>query len=426
MTDNPTTEKAKTNNPIVDCCSAPGLLPFEQAMTKMLAQITPVTDSEIITIEMALNRVLADDVVSPVNVPPHNNSAMDGYAFAATSLQQSKTLILAGRSMAGSPFSGECQAGQCIRIMTGAKMPAGCDSVEMQENCQVDGEQITFAQEKQLGSHVRNAGEDIKIDQPVFSKGQRLTAIDIGMFASLGIAYVKVNRKLKVALISTGDELKSPGEMLTEGDIFESNAHFLAGLLTKLNIETIDFGIIKDDKAAIENAFKQADELADAVISSGGVSVGDADYTKEVLDDLGEIGFWKIAMKPGKPFAFGKLPNSIFFGLPGNPVSALVTAHQLALPALVKMQNSQPIKRVIINVKTASDLKKSSGRMDFQRGVLTVNDQGETIVNSTGSQGSGILSSIAKANCYIVLEACRGKVTAGEMVKVELFDQYLQ
>jgi len=426
MTNKPMPEQAKRNNPIVDCCSAPGLLPFEHAMTNMLAQITPVHEHETLTIEAALNRVLANDIVSPVNVPPHNNSAMDGYAFAATSLQKSKTLLLAGRSMAGSPYVGECQAGQCIRIMTGAKMPIGCDSVEMQENCLLDGNKITFAQEKALGSHVRYAGEDIIINQPVFTKGQRLSAIDIGMLASLGIAKVNVFRKLKVALISTGDELKSPGQTLTEGDIFASNAHFLTGLLTKLNIEIIDFGIIKDDKLAIESAFKQADELTDAIISSGGVSVGDADYTKEVLDNLGEIGFWKIAMKPGKPFAFGKLPNSIFFGLPGNPVSALVTAHQLALPALVKMQNAQPIKRVTINVKTATELKKSVGRMDFQRGVLTINDQGETVVNSTGSQGSGILSSIAKANCYIVLEARRGKVTAGEMVKIELFDQYLQ
>jgi len=220
--------------------------------------------------------------------------------------------------------------------------------------------------------------------------------------------------------------LKAPGQILNESDIYESNAHFLAGLLNKLNIDIIDFGIINDDKSTIENAFKQADKLADAVISSGGVSVGDADYTKDVLESLGQIDFWKIAMKPGKPFAFGKLPNSVFFGLPGNPVSALVTAHQLALPALVKMQNAQAIKRVTIKVKTASDLKKSTGRMDFQRGVLSINEQGETVVNSTGSQGSGILSSIAKANCYIVLESCRGRVLAGEMVTVELFDQYLQ
>ncbi|PCI62973.1 MAG: molybdopterin molybdenumtransferase MoeA [Gammaproteobacteria bacterium] len=416
-----------TDKPLVDCCSSPGLLPFEQAMANMLALITPVTDIENIAITETLNRVLAEDVVSPVNVPPHHNSAMDGYAVAATSLtEQNLTLNLVGRSMAGAPFTGVCQQGQCIRIMTGAKMPKGCDSVEMQENCQVDGEKITFAQIKKYGAHVRNAGEDIAIGQPVFSKGHRITAVDLGMLASLGIENIKVVRKLKVALISTGDELKAPGQVLNEGDIYESNAHFISGLLTKLNIEIIDFGIINDDKSAIENAFKQADELADAVISSGGVSVGDADYTKEVLASLGQIDFWKIAMKPGKPFAFGKLPNSVFFGLPGNPVSALVTAHQLALPALVKMQNAQAIKRVTIKVKSANDLKKSAGRIDFQRGVLTVNEQGETVVNSTGSQGSGILSSIAKANCYIVLAACQGKVAAGEMVTVELFDQYLQ
>jgi len=416
-----------TDKALVDCCSAPGLLPFEQAMENMLALITPVKDVETVSITSALNRILAENVVSPINVPPHNNSAMDGYAFAASSLSDNNcTLTLAGRSMAGAPFDGVCQQGQCIRIMTGAKMPAGCDSVEMQENCQVNGDQITFAQAKKLGSHVRNAGEDIAIGQTVFTKGHRITAVDLGMLASLGVEKINVVRKLKVALISTGDELKAPGQALSEGDIYESNAHFLSGLLAKLNIEVIDFGIIEDDKAAIENAFKQADVLADAVISSGGVSVGDADYTKEVLESLGQIDFWKIAIKPGKPFAFGKLSNSVFFGLPGNPVSALVTAHQLALPALVKMQNAQAIKRVSIKIKTASDLKKSPGRLDFQRGVLSVNEQGETVVTSTGSQGSGILSSIAKANCYIVLEACRGKVAAGEMVNVELFDQYLQ
>ncbi len=416
-----------TDKPLVDCCSAPGLLPFEQAMENMLALITPVTDIESVSITEALNRVLAQDVTSPINVPPHNNSAMDGYAFAAKELRETNlTLNLVGRSMAGAPYSGTCQQGECIRIMTGAKMPAGCDSVEMQENCQVNGEQVTFAQVKSLGSHVRKAGEDITIGQSVFAKGHRITAVDLGMLASLGVEKVNVIRKLKVALISTGDELKAPGQPLTEGDIYESNAHFLEGMLTKLNIDVIDFGIIKDDKLAIENAFKQADELADAVISSGGVSVGDADYTKEVLESLGQIDFWKIAMKPGKPFAFGKLPNSVFFGLPGNPVSALVTAHQLALPALVKMQHAQAIKRTRINVKAASDLKKSVGRMDFQRGILSVNEQGETVVSSTGSQGSGILSSIANANCYIVLPACQGRVSAGEMVSVELFDQYLQ
>lgn len=408
-----------------DCCSAPGLLPFECALENMLSQITPVTETLSLPITAALNYILAEDIASPLNVPNHDNSAMDGYAFAIKSLESSKTLTLVGRSMAGAPFQGECKLGECIRIMTGAKMPACCDSVEMQENVQADGEKITFLQEKTLGSHVRNAGEDIKLGQHVFKQGHKLSAVDIGILASLGISDVKVYRKLKVALIATGDELKLPGQTLNSGDIYESNSFVLRGMLDKLHIDVLDFGIIEDDFDSIKAAFVSADQQADAVISSGGVSVGDADYTKTVLDDLGEIGFWKIAMKPGKPFAFGKLPNSVFFGLPGNPVSALVTFHQLAIVALTKMQNADSLKRTNLKVKCISDLKKSPGRLDFQRGVLSVNEQGENVVASTGSQGSGILSSLAQANCFIVLPSEQGKVSAGEMVTVQLFDQFL-
>tara|TARA_R110001592_G_scaffold63592_2_gene195082 strand:- start:1473 stop:2708 length:1236 start_codon:yes stop_codon:yes gene_type:complete len=408
-----------------DCCSAPGLLPFESALENMLSQITPVTETLTLPITQALNYVLAQDIASPLNVPNHDNSAMDGYAFAIESFQQSKVLTLVGRSMAGAPFQGECKLGECIRIMTGAKMPACCDSVEMQENVQADDEKITFLQEKTFGSHVRNAGEDIQLGQQVFNKGQKLSAVNIGILASLGISEVNVYRKVKVALIATGDELKLPGQALRTGDIYESNSFVLRGMLDKLHIDVIDFGVIEDDFDAIKAAFVSADKQADAVISSGGVSVGDADYTKTVLDDLGEIGFWKIAMKPGKPFAFGKLPNSVFFGLPGNPVSALVTFHQLGIVALTKMQNADSLKRTNLQVKCVSDLNKSSGRLDFQRGVLSVNEQGENVVESTGSQGSGILSSLARANCFIVLSSEQGKVKAGEMVTVQLFDQFI-
>jgi molybdopterin molybdotransferase len=408
-----------------DCCSAPGLLPFEQAIANMLSQVSPITETLTLPIDQALHYVLAEDIASPLNVPPHNNSAMDGYAFAIESLITSKTLTLVGRSMAGAPFQASCQLGECIRIMTGAKMPSCCDSVEMQENVTVDGEQITFLQEKSFGSHVRNAGEDIKLDQEVLQSGHTLTAVDIGVLASLGVPDVIVYRKLKVALIATGDELKLPGQALRVGDIYESNSFVLAAMLKKLPVEVIDFGIIADDFNAIKTAFICADEQADAVISSGGVSVGDADYTKTVLDELGEIGFWKIAMKPGKPFAFGKLPNSIFFGLPGNPVSALVTFHQLALVALTKMQNAEPLKRTYLTVKCSSELRKSPGRVDFQRGVFSVNESGENEVSSTGAQGSGILSSLARANCFIVLPSEQGKVKAGEMVTVQLFDHFL-
>ena len=408
-----------------DCCSAPGLLPFEQALQNMLSQITPVTETVNIAIEQAMNAVLAQNISSPLNVPNHDNSAMDGYAFALESFHQSKTLTLVGRSMAGAPYTGECKLGECVRIMTGAKMPLCCDSVEMQENVQKNDDEITFLNEKQFGSHVRKAGEDIQLGQKVLAKGHKISAVDIGILASLGISEVCVYRKLTVALIATGDELKLPGQSLNSGDIYESNSFVLRGMLEKLDVEIIDFGVIKDDFDAIKAAFVSADNQADAVISSGGVSVGDADYTKTVLDDLGEIGFWKIAMKPGKPFAFGKLPNSVFFGLPGNPVSALVTFHQLALVALTKMQNAQPLKRTILKVKCTNDLRKSPGRMDFQRGILSVNELGENVVSSTGSQGSGVLSSLAQANCYIVLAADQGRVNAGEIVTVQLFDQFI-
>jgi molybdopterin molybdotransferase len=398
---------------------------FEQALQNMLSQITPVTETVNLAIAQAVNAVLAQDISSPLNVPNHDNSAMDGYAFALESLNQNKTLTLVGRSMAGAPYEGVCKLGECIRIMTGAKMPSCCDSVEMQENVQANDDDITFLKEKQFGSNVRKAGEDIELGQSVLAKGHKLSAVDIGILASLGIGEVRVYRKLTVALIATGDELKLPEQTLNSGDIYESNSFVLRAMLEKLAVEVIDFGVIEDDFDAIKAAFVNADKQADAVISSGGVSVGDADYTKTVLDDLGEIGFWKIAMKPGKPFAFGKLPNSVFFGLPGNPVSALVTFHQLALVALTKMQNAQPLKRTTLYVKCMNDLRKSPGRMDFQRGVLSINEQGENIVSSTGSQGSGILSSLAQANCFIVLAAEQGKVTAGETVKVQLFDEFI-
>lgn len=408
-----------------DCCSVPGLLAFENALENMLSQITPVTQTLTLPITQVLNYVLSQDIASPLNVPNHDNSAMDGYAFAIESLAQGNTLTLVGRSMAGAPFQGECQLGECIRIMTGAKMPECCNSVEMQENVQVDANNITFLKKKTSGSHVRKAGEDIQLGQEVFNQGRKLSAVDIGILASLGVSEVNVYRKLKVALIATGDELKLPGQALNSGDIYESNSFVLRGMLENLHVDVIDFGVIEDDFEAIKAAFCSADSQADAVISSGGVSVGDADYTKTVLDDLGKIGFWKIAMKPGKPFAFGKLPNSVFFGLPGNPVSALVTFHQLAIVALTKMQNAQPLKRTNLQVTCISDLQKFPGRMDFQRGILSVNEQGENIVKSTGSQGSGVLSSLARANCFIILPTEQGKVAAGEKVQVQLFDQFI-
>lgn len=409
-----------------DFCNVKGLLPFEEAKKLLLDNVQASNKTLSLAIDDALNYVLAQDIESPINVPPHNNSAMDGYAFAYQSYQKELTLTLAGKSFAGQPYQGVCQPGECIRIMTGAKLPAGCDTVEMQERCEVNGSRITFQAGRNQGANVRRAGEDIQQGQAVLTKGTRLSAVNLGLLASLGIATVLVYQPLRVALIATGDELKKPGQTLAEGDIYESNGYVLKPLLAKLNVEVIDFGVIKDDFDLILHAFEKANELADVVISSGGVSVGEADYTKAVLDKLGTIGFWKLAMKPGKPFAFGKLSNSLFFGLPGNPVSALVTMYQLAVPGLLKMQNQQQKPRVQFKVKTNDNLRKAPGRMDFQRGVLSVNEQGELSVESTGSQGSGILSSLANANCFIVLPAEQGHVTAGEMVTVEPFDELLK
>lgn len=411
---------------MTDFCAIKGLLPFEEALDLLLENIEPTKKTKNLLIEDALNFVIATDIASPINVPPHDNSAMDGYAFAHSSLQASNTLKLAGKAFAGQPFDGKCGEGECIRIMTGAKLPDGCDTVEMQERCEVDGDQITFTAEKRVGDNVRNCGEDIKRSQLVLSKGHRLTAVDIGLLASLGVPTVEVYLPIKVAIIATGDELKTPGETLGEGDIYESNRYGLSSLLKKLNVDIIDFGVIEDDFDAIKHAFVKADEQADIVISSGGVSVGEADYTKDVLDSLGRVGFWKLAIKPGKPFAFGKLKNSVFFGLPGNPVSALVTMYQLAIPGIIKMQNAQPLTRIRMKVKTVTDIRKSPGRKDFQRGVFSVNKAGQPQVTSTGAQGSGILSSLGKANCFIVLSAEKGRVDAGEYVEIELFDSTLQ
>ncbi|REL30507.1 molybdopterin molybdotransferase MoeA [Thalassotalea euphylliae] len=410
---------------MADCFSQSGLLPFEQAKTLILENVPTHNDSEEIPIEQAIGRVLASQMLSPVNVPPHDNSAMDGYAFAQASVEHTSRLRLVGKAFAGAPFKGQVGAGECVRIMTGAKLPLGCDTVEMQENVEAQDDQLVLQQATKHGQHVRATGEDIQQQQVLMNKGHQLTSADIGTLASIGIASVAVVKPLTIALIATGDELKQPGEVLTEGDIFESNRFFLSAMLTKLPVKVIDFGVIADDKEQLRAAFNQANQQADVVISSGGVSVGEADYTKLILEELGQVGFWKIAMKPGKPFAFGKLANSTFFGLPGNPVSALVTFYQLVVPALYQMMAAKMPPRVKLPAVTTSALRKAPGRMDFQRAVWQLNSEGQLEVTSTGSQGSGILTSIAKANCFILLPQDQGRVEQGGTVMIELFDELI-
>lgn len=415
---------------MVDCYSAPSLMPIKQAKETVLAGILAVNDIEQIPLSECDLRICAEQIVSPINVPAHNNSAMDGYALCfdfskSDEIPKATQFKLVGTAMAGQPYTGDLTTGQCIRIMTGAVVPETANTVEMQENITVSGDQITTNQNTPKYNHIRLAGEDIAIGAQVFNQGHKFTSIDLGLLASLGIASVKVWRKPIVAVFSTGDELKSATDTLSLGDIYESNRHVLIAMLKRLNVEVIDLGIIADNLAKIREAFITANQKADVVISSGGVSVGDADYTKAVLDELGQIAFWKIAMKPGKPFAFGKLANSVFFGLPGNPVSAAVTFHQLAIPAIKKMSGQLPTKQIILTAKTTAKIRKHPGRVDFQRGIAFSDKNGELSVTPLSNQGSGVLSSLSQANCYIILPQEHSGCASGDNVDIELFDHII-
>ncbi|WAG07235.1 molybdopterin molybdotransferase MoeA [Aeromonas jandaei] len=397
-----------------------GLLPLSDALQGMLEQLACCCDSEQLPLPQALGRILASDIASPLAVPPFDNSAMDGYAVRLADLAAGIPLIMAGKAFAGQPYQGEWPAGHCVRIMTGAPVPEGTDAVVMQEETQADGDRITFLAQPESGQNIRRAGSDIGKGACVLQAGTRLTPREMPLLASLGIATVPVRRPLKVAIFSTGDELKPVGIPLAHGDIYDSNRYGVRAMLARLGCDCLDLGIIPDDPAQLRAAFIRADEEADVLITTGGVSVGEADFTKQLLDELGEIGFWKLAIKPGKPFAFGRLPRAWFFGLPGNPVSAMVTFDQLVQPALAKLAGQRFERPLQLQAVTTEQLKKSPGRLDFQRGILSQGPNGLE-VRSTGSQDSAVFSSLSRANCYIVLERERGRVAAGETVTVEPF-----
>ena len=410
---------------MTDCCNTSALFPMGEALKMLKAQIRPVTETTKIPLDKSLGYILAADIHSPLNVPPHNNSAMDGYALKLADTERGSTLPLAGESFAGRPFQGTLPDNHCVRIMTGACLPEGADTVIMQEHTEKTAEGIHFKTLPQkTGASIRLAGEDISEGTCVFMQGHKIKAQDIGLLASLGIPTLSVYQPLKVAIFSTGDELKLPGESLAPSEIYDSNRFAIKAMLSKMNIEVVDMGCIPDNREMIRETFKLANEQADAVISSGGVSVGEADYIKEILAEQGSVSFWKLAIKPGKPFAFGKLSDSYFFGLPGNPVSALVTFQQLAAPALRFMMGCHTTAVRELRATLTTSLKKVPGRKEFQRGILTTKDD-YVEVASTGSQGSGILRSMSMADCYIVLPEDQGSIEAGEQVTVQIFDDLL-
>lgn len=400
----------------------PNSMPVEKARRFIQQSLTAITGQETIPLRDALQRTLASDVLSAMNVPPHDYSAMDGYAVRLEDLINApRKLKLAGSALAGHPFDGRLPAGECVRIMTGALIPDGSDCVVMQEHAKVDGGWIETGEGHHLGENIRKAGEDIAQGSTVLTRGQVIRPAEMGLLASLGFSEVAVYRKLRVALFSTGDELQQPGSTLAAGKIYDSNHYSLFGMLGELGAEIIDMGSVRDDRESLKAAFLEASNLADAIITSGGVSVGEADYVKQLLAEIGEVVFWKIAMKPGKPLAYGKIGTCHFFGLPGNPVAVMVTFQQFVRDALRLLMGQRLKPTLAFHVISGSPIRKIPGRTEFQRGILSQDEDGRWVVHTTGGQGSGILSSMSKANCYIVLPESQGNVEAGHTVQVQPF-----
>jgi molybdopterin molybdotransferase len=408
----------------------PNSMPVTKARQFIKQFLSPVVETDALPIRESLGRILAQDILSPADVPNYDNSAMDGYAFNANDLQQDKPTILKmiGTVFAGNAFTEKLASEECVRIMTGGMLPQGADTVIMQERVKVDSNSITFTETPKRGMNVRYAGEDLQLGQKVLAAGHMMHAADLGLIASLGIAEVTVYRKLKVAFFSTGDELASVGKPLQTGQVYDSNRYTLFGMLSRLGLEIIDLGAIPDDPDLLETTLLTASSQADVVITSGGVSVGEADYMKLLLAKHGQVVFWKIAMKPGRPLAYGKIQGdngkaAHYFGLPGNPVAVMVTFYQFVREAiLVLMGQPNPAPLPMFNVICTKPIKKMTGRTEFQRGILFADADGSWKVKPTGAQGSAILSSMSLANCFIVLSDAVGNLDAGATVQVQVLD----
>jgi len=406
----------------------PQALPANEVLNFLDHLVIPVQDIEAVDIFHALGRVTAQDVISPLNVPPHDNSAMDGFALdgAQLNVMQALTLKVVGTALAGKAWQGSVNAGECVKIMTGAIMPNGLNTVIPQELCKMQGNDAIEIPAGLLnsGDNRRLCGEDIMQGQPALLKGASITPAAAGLLASLGIPHVSVVRRLRVAYFSTGDEILSLGEAPREGAIYDSNRYTVHGMLQALGCEMIDMGVVKDDPALLEQAFNKAAEQADVIITSGGVSVGEADFTKAMMKKLGDVVFWKIAMRPGRPMAVGRIQkgerSAVLFGLPGNPVAVMVTFLAFVKPALLKMMGSTDAPMPMLRARTQEVLRKKPGRTEYQRGIVSRNAEGELQVITTGNQGSGVLSSMVQANALIVLSHQQGTAQLGDWVDVLL------
>ena len=394
-----------------------------------LVQPVPPDESQDVYLFDALGRILAQDVISPISVPAHNNSAMDGFAFDASQLlaNQPLTLRVVGTALAGKAWQGKVNAGECLKVMTGAILPDGLDTVVPQELVQIasahDITSITLpANLVKAGDNRRLAGEDLMQGQTALKAGQRLTPAALGLIASLGLSDVRVHRRVRVAYFSTGDEVLSLGDAPREGAVYDSNRYTVFGLLTRLGCEVIDMGVVRDDPALLEAAFAQAAQESDAIITSGGVSVGEADFTKAMMKKLGDVAFWKIAMRPGRPMAVGRIGKSVLFGLPGNPVAVMVTFLAFVRPALLRMMGSTTQPLPMLRAKCMEPLRKKAGRTEYQRGYVDSAPDGTLQVRTTGNQGSGVLSSMVQGNGLIVLHHTQGHVSIGDEVDVMMFE----
>jgi molybdopterin molybdotransferase len=402
----------------------PDALPVDAARAAIRACLAPVDGVERVATRSALGRVLAEDIVPTIDVPAHDNSAMDGWALRAADLQPGAETVLTevGTALAGKAYAGTVGRGQCVRVMTGAVLPQGADTVVIQEIVKADGPRVRVPAGQKPGQNVRAAGEDLKTGVPVLRPGRALTPADLGLVASLGIGEVAVRRRLRVAFFSTGDELASIGQPLAPGQVYDSNRYTLYGMLTRLGVELVDMGVVRDDPRALEDAFRSAAASADAIVTSGGVSVGEADFVKQMMAKLGEVLFWKIAMRPGRPMAFGRIGGAFLFGLPGNPVAVMVTFYQFVREALLVLAGRDAQAAApLLEAAAAEPLRKVPGRTEYQRGIL-YREAGALKVRTTGQQGSGVLRSMSEANCFIVLEHGRGRVQPGEPVQVQPFE----